>query len=191
MNNVSKLEKLKKSSFGVKDAKRIGVSPRMLNYYVNKGLLTHISQGVYGFPDSLGIDLNSLIREKLLAYPKGIIGLKTALRLFDLTEEAPQSIDVIVPVSYFPRRKVEDVNLYRVKDKIFRIGVISKHEILMTSLERTIIDLLRVEEPVSLVIDVIKRAQTKRIKVDFTLLKKLSIIFRVKGKMTRLMEAIL
>jgi len=187
-NNLRKLQN--KQSFTTLEAEKAGISPRMLNHYCAKGLIVRLGQGFYTFPEKQGIDFKALVKEKLLQVSIGVVGLTSALRFYDLTEEAPAKIDILVPKNKRIRRKITDVNLYSVSNKVFKTGVITKNGIKLTSLERTLIDLLKYSSDISTVLSVIKEAKNKRIKIDFELLKKYSIKFRVKEKFNIVIEAI-
>ena len=186
--NLSKLRN--KQSFTTLEAEKAGISPRMLNHYCAKGLIVRLGQGFYTFPEKQGMDFEALVKEKLLQVSVGVIGLTSALRFYDLTEEAPAKIDILVPKNKRIRREITDVNLYSVSDNIFKIGVVTKNGIKLTSLERTIIDLLKYNSDISTVLGVIKEAKLKKTRINFELLKKYSIRFRVKEKFNIVIEAI-
>jgi len=188
---LNRLKRKGKTPFTTEDARKEGVTPHLLYHYVKKGLLARVSHGVYAFPESQGTDLESLISEKLAAIPQGVIGLKTALRLHGLSEELPGEIEIIVPDNNVPKRKLEDVKLYPVSSHLLRIDVKTKRGIPVTSLERTLIDLLRSGEPMSFVLEVIKEARSKRKEVSFPKLKKLGDKLRAKARVERLLEALL
>ena len=54
---------------------------------------------MYAFPEHLSFDFESLIKENLKMIPQAILGLESALKLYDLTDEAPRDIHLIVPLS--------------------------------------------------------------------------------------------
>ena len=188
---LEKIKLIDQPYFSVEEAQEYGISARMLKYYADKGDLVRVSQGVYGVPSRMGIDLESIIMEKIKAIPQGVIGLKTALRYYDLSDEGYGLIDVIVPLSNVPKAKIDDIRLYRVKDRLLKIGVDTNAGFPITNVERTIIDLMRTGETLSLVIDVFKNAQIKNIPVSLSNLKKLARIFRVKLKMDQFLKAVL
>src|SRR5471030_2372549 len=91
------LKKKGKTAFTTAEAARIGISPQLLHHYLGKGLIEKSSHGVYRLADSDSFgDFEQLVLEKLKAIPQGIIGMKTALRIYGLTEELPEEIDIIV-----------------------------------------------------------------------------------------------
>lgn len=200
--SIESLKKIKSLYITVKRAKKEGVSARMLGHYVATKKLIRLSHGIYTFPENMRFDLEGLIIEKISVVPQGIVGLKTALRLYDLTEESPEEIDLIVPKTNVPKRKMKDVRLYQVKKELYdleterykKIKITPKSQsfqIKITKIERTIIDLLRTNEPISSVLNMIKEAQRKNIMISFSKLKELSEIFRVKAKVKKLLEALL
>jgi len=99
---------------------------------------------------------------------------------------------MIVSTLNVPKRKLPSVRLYRVNPEIYRMDttLIGDDEIPITKLERTLVDLLRIGEPLSLVFAIAIKIQKKKLKLDFTQLKKLSKIFRVKAKMDLLLEVL-
>ena len=80
-----------------------------------------------------------------------------------------------------PRRKR---NLYKKSITKFR-------GISVTTVERTIIDLLRFGQPISLAIDVFKRAQNKKMIVSLSQIKRLATPFRVRDRVHALIEAVI
>jgi predicted transcriptional regulator of viral defense system len=178
--------------FSVAQAEREGISAQLIAHYLKRGLIDRISHGVYRFADSpLGADLESLILEKLKAIPQGVVGYKTAIRLYGLTEEVPAEIDILVPATNIPKRKLEDVALHPVKTAIYRKAVQKLRGIPVTSLERTIVDLLRSGEPLSLILSICREARSKRIPLSLTKLKKLGATFRAKNRVEILIGALL
>ena len=124
-----------------------------------------------------------------MAIPQGIIGFYTALRIHEVTEELPPEIDIIVPQENVPKRRLQGVRLHRVKGDIYKKGVIKISGIPVTSLERTIIDLLRDGKAIALILDVLREARAQNKPVSLSEIKRLSILFRVKEKVKRLLEA--
>ncbi len=188
-----RLFKLKgQGPFRTKQAQKKGVSPRMLHYYVKKKkVLVRLGHGLYAFPEHLSFDFESLIKEKLKMIPQAILGLESALKFYDLTDEAPRNIHLIVPLSNVPKRKIKDVRFYRVKDTLYKKAVRKVNGIPITSIERTLIDLLRTQKSISMVLKVMFTAQKKGIPINISKMKKLAVDFRVKGHFDKLIEAYL
>lgn len=141
-----------------------------------------LSQGVYAFSEQLNFDFESLIKEKLLQAPQAVVGMKSALRLYDLTEEAPDAIDLMVPKSNVPKKKMEDVQLYPVVDHLFDEGITKINGIPVTTLERTITDILRKKGTPKDGRMIILEAQRKGIEIDFSEFERLCTLFKVKLK---------
>lgn len=191
MENQRLFRLKEQSPFRVKQAQRKGISPRMLHYYVKKGVLVRLGHSLYAFPEYLSFDFESLIKEKLKVIPQAVVGLESALKLYDLTDEAPRDIHLIVPLSNVPKRKVKDVKFYRVKDTLYKKAIKKINGIPVTSIERTLIDLLRTQKSISIVLKVMFTAQKKGIPINVSKMKRLAIDFRVKGHFDKLIEAYL
>lgn len=182
------LKKIKETPFDVAYAKSKGVSERMLRYYMGKGLLVRLSHGVYAFPNSLGFDFESLVKEKMVQAPQGILGMNSALKLYGLTEEDLPFIDLMVPKNNVPKKKIEDVKLNQVMEHLFEEGVTSVRGIKVTTLERTIVDLLKRGGTPKDARVIIEEAQRKKIKINFKELERLATLFRVLSKFTSVVE---
>lgn len=176
------LKRLKKSPFDKAYATSKGVSGRMLSYFVGQGQLVRLAHGVYAFPEKLNFDFESLVKEKLIQAPQAVIGMKSALRLYDLTEEGPAVIDLMVPASNVPKKKMEDVKLHSVIDHLFEEGITKIGGIPATTLERTVVDILRKKGTPKQGRDIIVWAQKKGIKFNFSEFERLSTIFKIKWK---------
>ena len=138
----------------------------------------------------MSFDFYSLLKEKLICIPQGVVGLETALKIYGLTDEVPDTFYLIVPLSNVPKRKIEDVKFYQMKDDIYKRHIKNIDGFPVSSLERTIIDLLRFGYSISFVLSVIEEIQKRKIPFHFGKIKRLAPIYRVKGKVSRLMEAV-
>ena len=188
-NILSKLKnKFGNKIFTVKEAAKHKVSPQLLSHYVKKNQLKRLSHGVYIFEENIGFDSHSLIKEKLTFIPHAIVGLESALKIYGLTDEAPEAIHLIVPLSNVPKRRLEDVQLHRMKDDIYKKHVKSIEGIPVSSLERTIIDLLRSGYSIPFVLSVIEDSRKKKLPFHIGKIKKMAPAYRVKGKVSRLLE---
>ena len=176
--------------FTVKEAGKYKVSPQLLSYYVKQAKLKRISYGLYAFKNSLNFDFQSLLKEKLACIPHGIVGLESALKLYGLTDETPDTFQLIVPLSNVPKRKLSDVKFYRMKGNIYKKHTINISNLPVSSLERTIIDLLRFGYSISFVLSVIEDSKKKKVPISIGKVQKLAPLYRVKGKVSRLMEVL-
>ena len=188
------LNKLKKrfanKIFTVKEARKYKVSPQLLSHYVKTSQLKRLSHGIYTFKDSVGFDFYSLLKEKLTSIPQAIVGLESALKVYGLTDEAPDVVHLIVPLSNVPKRKLQDVQLYQMKDDIYKKHIKMINGFPVSSLERTIIDLLRFGYSVSFVLSVLEGSRKKKITFHLGKIRKMAPVYRVKGKVSRLMEVL-
>lgn len=189
-----KLTRLKEqglSSFSLAQARRYGVSPSLLTHYLKKGLVERISHGLYRFPEDGAIDFESLIREKLKVVPQGVIGYQTAIRLYGLTDDLPGEIDIIVPETNIPKRKLEDVALHTARTDLYKLDTKNIRDIPVTSLERTLVDILRAGGSTSQMIAIYNEARSKKLPFSLTKLKKLGVTFRAKRKVDAFIGAVL
>ena len=176
--------------FTLKEARKYKASPQLLSYYVKKGHLKRISQGVYAFKDSLGFDFYFILKEKLTCAPQAVIGLESALKIYGLTDESPDVIHLIVPLSNVPKRKLRDVQFYQMKDSLYKKHIKIIEGLPVSSFERTIVDLFRFGYSTSFVLSVIKESRRKKFSFNLGKIKKIAPIYRVKGKVSRFLEAL-
>ncbi len=176
--------------FTLKEARKYKASPQILSYYVRKGGLKRISQGVYAFKDSLGFDFYSILKEKLISAPQAVVGLESALKIYGLTDEAPDVIHLIVPLSNVPKRKLRDVQFYQMKDSLYKKHIKTIEGLPVSSLERTIIDLFRFGYSTSFVLSVIEESRRKNLSFNIGKIRKIAPVYRVKGKVSRFLEAL-
>lgn len=188
---LNSLKLIAKPYFSSESAARLGVSSRMLAYYAARGRLIRVSHGVYCFPGDQDLSLLGIIREKLSAVPKGVVGMRTALRLHGLGEEVPGTIDILVPDTNVPKRKIADVAFHRVKAHLISASVNKHQGVRVTSLERTLVDLLRAGEPLAFVLNVFNEAKAKNIPIRLPLIRQLGRKLRAKAKTERFLEAVL
>ena len=176
--------------FTVKEAHKYKVSSQLLSYYVSKNQITRLSHGVYAFKDSIRFDFYWLLKEKLICVPQAIVGLESALKIYGLTDEIPDCIQLIVPLSNVPKRKLRDVQFYQMKDNIYKKHINIIENFPVSSFERTIVDLLRFGYSISFVRLVIKEGQKKKIPFSLGKIRKIAPIYRVNGKVSRLLEVL-
>ena len=182
--------KFKNKIFTVKEASKHKTSPQLLSHYVNTNKLKRLSHGVYTFNENIGFDFHSLLKEKLTFIPQAIVGLESALKIYGLTDEVPEAIHLVVPLSNVPKRKLQDVHLHRMKDNIYKKHIKTIEGIPVSSLERTIIDLLRFGYSISFVLSVLKESTKKKIPFNIGKIKKMAPTYRVKGKISLLLEVL-
>ena len=191
MESVRKLKKLKTPSFSTADARRVGVSPRMLTYLVSEGAIERRAHGLYCFPDCLDeLDLHGILQELRKIVPDAIVGLETALQLHNLSDEPTRTIHLIVSQSNAPTRKLPDVRFFRVRMPLSQFSTQKVKGSRVTTIEQTMVDLLRAGHSISEMVKIFHGAQRRRMTVDLSQLKKLGERFHVKGKVERVIEAV-
>lgn len=140
-------ELLSHPSFTADEAKKLGVYPAHLGYYIKKGQIRRLGRGIYQNTDYQGSPENfrweDLI-EAVNSVPGGVICLISALAIHDITEEIPREHWIAVPHSTSISRgaKVRVVRLRNMelgKTKMDLGGI----QIPIFDRERTIIDSFR------------------------------------------------
>ncbi len=191
MKSIRRLKSIKKQMFNPQDAERTGVSPRMLTYLVQRGAIERLAQGLYAFPNAKPDDLRSAIQEHLAVIPSAIVSYSTALHLHDLTDDLPDLIELIVPYQNTPKRRLYGARLHRLRGNMRRVRTQNIDGIKVTTVEQTIIDLLRTGTSLSRLIEIFRLAQRKRLAPSLTDLTKIAADFRAKGRAKVLVEALL
>jgi predicted transcriptional regulator of viral defense system len=149
MNRMKKnpLGKLaSKPLFSARDARRAGIHPSRLSYYVKIHLLERIGRGFYrGVDSEVHVDFQwedlVLIAQSV---PKGVVCLISALALYELTDEIPRVHWIAIPhITTAPIRK--NARFIRMRDMTtgktqMKLG---KETITIFDQERTIVDAFR------------------------------------------------
>ncbi len=190
MKNYDTLKNSNKPSFALKDAKKLGISSRMLTYLVKSGRLVRISQGVYAFPETQSIDTLDLIYEALLSVPKGIVGFQTAIHLYDLSDDPAGPIHLVVAYQQTPKVTLRDVQLHRTRTPLRSIQTETLRGFKVTTLEQTIIDLLKAGEPLGVLLEIINRAKAKGTPIQLDKLQRIADRQRAKTKIRPLLDAL-
>lgn len=101
MKNIAFQELLKRPSFSGKDAKKYGIDPHLLPYYVKKGILEKLARGIYRNPNFENIapfEWQDLL-DTAQSIPNGIVCLVSALNYYGLTQEIQRKFWIAVPHS--------------------------------------------------------------------------------------------
>ncbi len=137
---------LKKVLFSAKDARKAGIYPSLINYYVKKGYIARMGRGMYKSSFSeLDVDFQwEDLVTTAKSVPNGVVCLLSALALYKLTDEIPRRHWIAVPhATTIPKRlhtkfiRFRDMKMGKTKLKI------GKEEIQIFNRERTIIDSFR------------------------------------------------
>lgn len=190
MTNYEVLKNLKKPYFSLKEAKTLGISSRVLSYLVKTEKIIRVSQGIYAFPGSLSIDNLDLINEALLAIPSAIVGFRTAIFLYDLSDDPAGNIHLIVPYEKTPKVNLQDVQLHRTRTPLRSIQTQTHRGFKVTTPEQTIVDLLKAGETMGQLLEIIARAQTKRIPIQIDKIQRIADKQRAKTKIRHLLDAL-
>lgn len=135
-----------KPSFTTGEARKRGVHPSVLAYYVKVGLLVRLAHGVYQnpkFTSKIDFQWEDLV---LVAQtiPNGVICLISALALYDLTEEIPREHWIAIPngskAPKRPRTRIIRMRNISLGKTTMRIG---SQKIEIFDRERTIVDAFR------------------------------------------------
>ncbi len=147
MKKMTKIEKisslLKKAFFTAADARKLGVHPSLLHYYIKKGLIERVGRGIYKNPSSRsGIDFQweDLVLT-VRSISRGVVCLVSALSIYKLTEEIPKFHWIAVPHSttVTKRKKTKIMRMRNIELGRTEI-TIAKEKIRIFDRERTIID---------------------------------------------------
>jgi predicted transcriptional regulator of viral defense system len=134
------------ASFTSKEAKRAGISPSQIAYYIKKGEIERVSRGVYrslkvesSIPtpwEELVITANSI--------PQGVICLISALQIYELTDEFAHEHWVAVPFTSWPAKR-EHTRIIRMRNLTLGKTKMPMGDVNITIFdrERTIIDCFR------------------------------------------------
>lgn len=136
-----------KPSFTTDEAKKYGLSSRMLSYYVQRGEIERLARGTYRFAEYIGKDKNLAWEELAVAAQRvssGVICLISALNYYELTDERMKEHWIAVPHSHphshFPMTRI--VRMRNINLGVQR-KVIADIEVKIFDPERTIVDSFR------------------------------------------------
>lgn len=147
LQNFQKLnDLLRKPLFTAAEARKLGVHPSLLSYYLKKGLIEKVDRGIYKASES-SEELDFKWEDLILAsksVPSGVVCLISALALYELTDEIPRVHWIAVPHSTkAPRRK--GVKIVRMRNMVLAQSSlqIGNQSIPTFDRERTIVDAFR------------------------------------------------
>ena len=137
---------LKKSFFKAGEARKLGISPSLISYYVQKGLIEKIDRGIYRSANQV-LDVDFRYEDLVLisqSIQGGVICLISALTIYELTDEIARAHWIAVSNdSRAPRRKGAKIirmrNIKLGKTKI----TVGSETVNIFDIERTIIDSFR------------------------------------------------
>lgn len=178
-------EKYKNKSFSTKEAKSIGVSPRMLSFYVKRGDIERIRFGVYIFPD-FDVEEDFKFHELALIASNingAVICLTSALIYWDLTEEYQGDYCLAIPNNYSIPKSTKRVKFIRPRD--LKTGVMSKtiakQKVKITTPERSVCDAFKYLDEESAITSLRSYLNQENDKIDIPLLMNTAINLKCKG----------
>ena len=117
-----------------------GLTRNEIKTLVDSDKISKISHGIYQSSDIDNDDENQFkVATKLISGPSAV-GLISALVFYNLTDEIPKKVWLIVEIKKRSIRK--EIQLFRCKNPHWNIGIINADGYKITNLERTIIDLI-------------------------------------------------
>lgn len=166
-----------------------GISRVYLSKMVKENIIEKIDRGIYVTKD-YEYDEYYLFQ---LKYPKTVFSYNTALYFYEMTDRTPIKIDVSISHNYNPHMFKNMVNVYRINEDIFELGIVEKKspqgmKVRVYNLERTICDVIKDKNSID--IEIRNKAIKKAIKCKefnaskmFEYAKKMNIYDKVKNYM--------
>ena len=189
INKVLEIMKVNKGIITSSQIENAGIPRIYLSKMVEKNIIQRIDRGIYATND-YKYDEYHLFQ---LKYPKTVFSYNTALYFYGMTERTPIKMDISISKNYNPHRFKELVNVYRINDELFELGIINKTSpqgmnVRVYNLERTICDIIKDKD--SMDIEIRNKAIKKAIKSKefnaskmFDYAKKMNIYNKVKDYM--------
>lgn len=189
---INKVLKIMKNNKGIITSSQIenyGIPRVYLSKMVEKNIIERIERGIYVTKD-YEYDEYYLFQ---LKYPKTVFSYNTALYFYEMTERTPIKMDVSISKNYNPHRFKDIVNVYRINDELFDLGIVEKRspqgmKVRTYNLERTICDIIKDKDSID--IEIRNKAIKKAIKSKefnaskmFEYAKKMNIYDKVKNYM--------
>lgn len=189
---INKVLKIMKNNKGIITSSQIetyGIPRVYLSKMVEKNIIERIERGIYVTKD-YEYDEYYLFQ---LKYPKAVFSYNTALYFYEMTERTPIKMDVSISKNYNPHRFKDIVNVYRINDELFELGIVDKKspqgmKVRTYNLERTICDIIKDKDSID--IEIRNKAIKKAIKSKefnaskmFEYAKKMNIYDKVKNYM--------
>ena len=121
INTIKRMAK-KQGTISATSLTKAGISPSLLCYMSNKGMLRRISRGVYVLPDY--IPVYETFAEVALNIPNGVICLLSALQFHELTSQMPYETWVAIEKgSNYPRKLKIPVRIIQLSGDNFSAGI--------------------------------------------------------------------
>jgi predicted transcriptional regulator of viral defense system len=189
INKILKIMKKNNEIITPAQLEKKGISRVYLSRMEEEGIIERIERGIYVTKD-YEYDEYYLFQ---LKYPKTVFSYNTALYFYEMTERTPIKMDVSISKNYNPHRFKDIVNVYRINDELFDLGIVEKKspqgmKVRTYNLERTICDIIKDKDSID--IEIRNKAIKKAIKSKefnaskmFEYAKKMNIYDKVKNYM--------
>jgi predicted transcriptional regulator of viral defense system len=150
--------RLKKAPFTFKEALAAGLTQYRLKLLLSSGEIERVERGFYTAAYQEASDETLFVRATKRVGAPAVVCLLSALSHYELTDAIPKQVWLMVPKE--KRVKSSLIKLYRARDPMWRLGVISHGSYSITTIERTIVDALTLKAIISprMGIDALKRA---------------------------------
>lgn len=166
-----------------------GISRTYLLKMEKENIIERIERGIYATKE-YKYDEYYIFQ---LKYPKTIFSYNTALYLYEMTERTPINVDVSIPKNYNPYLFKDFVNVHRINEEMFDLGVAYKKtplgaNVRVYNLERTVCDIIKDKDSIDIEIrnkaikNCIKSKEFNASKM-FEYAKKMKIYDKVKNYM--------
>lgn len=156
------LNKIGSSPVTRKELERLGISRNALDSLLKEEHLLRIGRGVYQLP-SVELDNESLYRASTKRIKRqSAVCLISALSHYNLTDEIPKQTWLLVNAE--GRSYHKDIRLYRSRNPNWKIGIVKADGYQITSLERTIVDAIKLKKKIgNLGIEALKKALKEKL----------------------------
>lgn len=191
MRSLKKIKAIGAGIFSAADARAVGVSARVLHYLCVQGKISRAGHGFYDARTEIDLSIEALIRDALVQIGEAVVCMKSALWFYDLIDEAPEYLEFFVPRARVSKRKMEYVRIHSTRKPLHSLDTKLIDGIRVTSLEQTLVDMLRYDYPLSRVLEAIETARSKGMVVQIGVIRRQGEIFRAKGKTQLLLEALI
>jgi predicted transcriptional regulator of viral defense system len=133
--------------FTTEQARAHGVSSQLLNHHARNGRFDSVRRGLYrlrGFPTSEHDDM----REKWMAVgmDKAVLSHESALALFELSDNIPDQVHLLVPRRYRGLRRPPSVALHTRPDNE-GVSIVWRDGLPLTAPARTLVDVVGELQP--------------------------------------------
>lgn len=136
------------TTFGTATARRLGVHPRDLYRWRERGDIVELSRGVFRRADAPPASYPDLLAVSLRV-PRGIVCCISAAAVHDLTDDLPPVVQIAVPKrSHSPRISYPPTQVFRFEEDAFELGLATvlaapAELVRIYDAARTVVDLLR------------------------------------------------